>query len=1032
MPFYSLSSSGGSAGNSVVEAASVSAFPVTGAANTIYVARDTNVLYRWNSTAYVVVASAKDEVIEGATLSAFPATGETGNLYIALDTGKAYRWTTGGYVEVSAAPVTSVAGRTGAISLTSSDVGLGNVNNTSDASKPVSTAQAAADSAVASSASTDATTKADAAKAYAIQRANHTGTQAISTVSGLQTALDSKQGSGSYATLDGGGKVPATLLPSYVDDVIEAASLSYLNANVTGETGKIYVTLDNNKTFRWSGSAYVEISASPGSTDAVTEGSVNLYFTNSRASAAAPVQSVAGRTGTVTLTKTDVGLDNVTNVDATARANHTGTQSVSTITGLASVATSGSASDLSTGTLPAARIPATAVTAGSYGSPNQVATITVGADGRLTGASNTTLQILASQIFGGTLDIGRIPTGTTSTTVCLGTDSRLSDARTPLSHAHGNISSAGLVNGNTSSGQIVVTTTGGALTTAATISTAQVSGLGSLATQSSVAYSSLTGIPSSFAPSAHTHGAVTNDGKIGTTSGLLVVTTTGGALTTAGAITGNQVQVYSDGEYQTLSDDSDAARFLFQLAGSGLETAVENLGGIGSQYINGLATVATSGSYNDLSDKPTIPSAYTLPTASSSVTGGVKIGSGITITGGVISVSTAYAASSHKTQHATGGSDALTPADIGAAALPSEGLSITKSGDWAPQSPTQFFNLVPAQAVQFGSTYTRYSGKWIASWAYTEAAWITGQTRITSLTFDNLEGVTGNYAPTSMSAITTLSLPNLSYVGGNYAPSSMSALTTLSTPNLSYVGGNFNPQTMAALTSLSAPNLSYVGGQLALSNCGALTTISLPALNFIGNSTGVSITLSTGMTSLTTLSLPALATISTGSVNISAPALANFTLPTNGTFKNGGLGIFITSAVLTQTSVDNILQAYASLDGTNGTTAFAFLCTVTGSSAAPSNAGSTTTAGSNFVCSGTTCTVNWTAHGYTTGDVLRISGITTATNANKYALITVVNANQFTYAITSQTATGAGTATVVKAGASVKALVTRGVTLTTN
>ncbi|MCL2037645.1 hypothetical protein FWG95_01415 [Candidatus Saccharibacteria bacterium] len=44
----------------------------------------------------------------------------------------------------SAAPVTSVAGRTGAVTLTSSDVGLGNVNNTSDLSKPISTATQAA------------------------------------------------------------------------------------------------------------------------------------------------------------------------------------------------------------------------------------------------------------------------------------------------------------------------------------------------------------------------------------------------------------------------------------------------------------------------------------------------------------------------------------------------------------------------------------------------------------------------------------------------------------------------------------------------------------------------------------------------------------------------------------------------------------------------------------------------------------------------------------------------------------------------
>lgn len=51
-----------------------------------------------------------------------------------------------------------------------------------------------------------------------------------------------------------------------------------------------------------------------------------------------------------------------------------------------------------------------------------------------------------------------------------------------------------------------------------------------------------------------------------------------------------------------------------------------------------LATVATSGSYNDLSDKPTIPSAYTLPTASNTVMGGVKIGSNISVTSGTISI----------------------------------------------------------------------------------------------------------------------------------------------------------------------------------------------------------------------------------------------------------------------------------------------------------------------------------------------------------------------------------------------------------
>lgn len=39
--------------------------------------------------------------------------------------------------------------------------------------------------------------------------------------------------------------------------------------------------------------------------------------------------------------------------------------------------------------------------------------------------------------------------------------------------------------------------------------------------------------PTDMAPSSHTHGNITNDGKIGTTSGLAVVTGTGGAVTTA-------------------------------------------------------------------------------------------------------------------------------------------------------------------------------------------------------------------------------------------------------------------------------------------------------------------------------------------------------------------------------------------------------------------------------------------------------------------------------------------------------------------
>lgn len=63
----------------------------------------------------------------------------------------------------------------------------------------------------------------------------------------------------------------------------------------------------------------------------------------------------------------------------------------------------------------------------------------------------------------------------------------------------------------------------------------------------------------------------------------------------------------------------------------------------GYAQTSSLATVATSGSYNDLSDKPTIPDAYTLPVASDTVLGGVKVdGSTITATAeGVITAASA-------------------------------------------------------------------------------------------------------------------------------------------------------------------------------------------------------------------------------------------------------------------------------------------------------------------------------------------------------------------------------------------------------
>jgi hypothetical protein len=147
-----------------------------------------------------------------------------------------------------------------------------------------------------------------------------------------------------YASLDGTGKVPSSQLPSYVDDVLEYANLAAFPA--TGTSGIIYVAQDTNKTYRWTGSVYVEISASPGTTDSLTEGSTNLYYTNTRARGSLSFTAGSGAynstTGAITIPTNTSHLSEVTNLfytDARARAaiSVTGSGSYNSTTGVITV-----------------------------------------------------------------------------------------------------------------------------------------------------------------------------------------------------------------------------------------------------------------------------------------------------------------------------------------------------------------------------------------------------------------------------------------------------------------------------------------------------------------------------------------------------------------------------------------------------------------------------------------------------------------------------------------------------------------------
>ena len=115
------------------------------------------------------------------------------------------------------------------------------------------------------------------------------------------------------ATLDSSGKVPSSQLPSYVDDVIEAyykaadgkfyttLSGGTYSGVITGETGKIYVDLSTSRTYRWGGSAYAEIKASPGTLDDITDGSTYVRMTSAERTKLSGIATGAtANTGTIT------------------------------------------------------------------------------------------------------------------------------------------------------------------------------------------------------------------------------------------------------------------------------------------------------------------------------------------------------------------------------------------------------------------------------------------------------------------------------------------------------------------------------------------------------------------------------------------------------------------------------------------------------------------------------------------------------------------------------------------------------------
>lgn len=173
----------------------------------------------------------------------------------------------------AAAPVASVNGHTGVVVLTSADVGLGDVDNTSDANKPVSTAQAAADAAVASAASaalsahsgnTDNPHATTAAQVGADPAGTATAVVAVHTAAAnphTQYALESALGTAAPLNVSTDGTLTAnsdTLIPTqkavktYADQLIAAADVMVFKGVINASANPNYPAADAGWTYRIS------------------------------------------------------------------------------------------------------------------------------------------------------------------------------------------------------------------------------------------------------------------------------------------------------------------------------------------------------------------------------------------------------------------------------------------------------------------------------------------------------------------------------------------------------------------------------------------------------------------------------------------------------------------------------------------------------------------------------------------------------------------------------------------------------------
>lgn len=295
---------------------------------------------------------------------------------------------------------------------------------------------------------------------------------------------------------------------------------------------------------------------------------------------------------------------------------------------------------------------------------------------------------------------------------------------------------------------------------------------------------------------------------------------------------------------------------------------------------------------------------------------------------------------------------------------------------------------VPAVAGAGQATFTATAGPTINSFSYSESAQPIPGKQLLTLSFDDLDGVSGNFSlgqtallttfqanavvniggncvigthtalttfrmnalvnvagnfqPSTMPALTTFEVNSLVNVGALFAPTTMAVLTVFRVNSLVNIIGAFTPQAMAALTTFEANALLNVGGNFNPSAMGSLVTFQVNSVqNIAGNMSPLS------MGSLTTWSLAGMVKYG-GTISIPSASMANVsnvTLGTIGTLKAiAGATITLSGLKLPSANVNAILALLVSLDGTAGTTLWGPAQTLTingGTNGAPTGQGAT-------------------------------------------------------------------------------------------